>query len=134
MADGEGANWEGDVANKDAVDYAVQVSSFPAAGIVRVEIARNDNPASIARKLAEEWNIRQPLRDVFAIADGSLTAFLLTGELADGKHAITEMAATFDGKPREVVNSNETVSSHYNPNLAVRRVSVRLIADMESNA
>ena len=59
--------------------------------------------------MADEWNARKPIEDLQAVAQGTLTAFFPTGELAklDGKgeplHPMTEMAVTFPGQDRRVV-------------------------------
>jgi len=98
------ADWDGNVTNADAANCEVTVSSFPATGIVRIEIGKNDTPATIADRMAKEWNLRQPIENVVAVASPgqSLTGFFLQGPLADGKHAFVQMAVTFDAKTREI--------------------------------
>ena len=130
MAEGEGTYWEGDVTNKDGVTYEVEVSSFPVTGAVRIQIAARDTPVTIARKLAEEWNARQPIEDVRAVAaqNEPRTDFLLEGQLAEEEHHITLMAATFDDKPRATMcKVNDFVESCKNPGLKVTWVDVSSI-------
>ena len=127
MANGEGTYWEGDVENEDGVTIEVTVSS-PATGAVRVEIADDDTPESIARKLSEEWNSRKPIEDVVAVVEDSITAFFLIGDLAAQEASITSMAATFDGQGREVMaNLDDWVNSYKNPTLTVTRGPVELV-------
>ena len=113
MAEGEGANWEiiphdelpQDGATQDgAVNFEVKVSSsVPGTGVVQIQIVKGDTAAKIAKKLAVEWNDREPIKDVVAVQADHLTAFFLTGPLADGEHSITEMAVTFPGQDRRVM-------------------------------
>ena len=127
MTEGEGAFWDGDVTNKDGVTYEVEVTSSPITGAVRIPIAATDTPFSIARNIAAEWNVRQPIEDVVAVADETepLTAFFLTGQWEEEEHHITSMAATFDGKSRETMcHVNDFVESAKNPRLTVTRVDV----------
>jgi|GEM_PF-2368483 len=131
MAFGEGANWEGvgNIAVSDGVTFEMDVESEPTIGSVRVRLDIGDSPAIIAKKLADEWNERQPIKDVFAVAEinSGLTSFFLTGPLADGKHEIKWMAATFDGKPREeMLAVGDFVSSFLNSNFKVTRTAIEV--------
>lgn len=124
---GQGGFWEGDVTNKDGVTFEVEVNSSPITGAVRIPIADTDTPVSIARNLATEWNARQPIEDVRAVAveNEPQTDFLLEGQLGEGEHHITSMAATFDDKNRETMcHVNDFVYSARNPRLKVTRVDV----------
>lgn len=131
MAYGEGANWEGTVDVIDGVIFELQAESSPTVGVVRIPIADTDTPIEIAKNLATEWNARKPIEDVIAYwqTGSTLTAFFLTGALANEPHTITKMAATFDGKPRkEMQHKGDSVTSSKNGNtgLSVRRVSISI--------
>ena len=131
MAYGEGANWEGSqqIIVSDGVTFDVTIESKPTTGAARIKIFEGDNPALIATRLANEWNERQPIKDVLAVAEpaSGLTAFVLMGPLADGTHQITSMAATFDGQPRqEMVQIGRSVTSFLNTGLSVTRTGIRI--------
>jgi hypothetical protein len=136
MAEGEGTFWEGDVTNKDGVTFEVTVTSSPVTGAVRIEILADDTAATIARKLREEWNARQPIEDVRAVPtqNESQTDFSLEGQWQEGEHHITMMAATFDGKPRATMSRvNDFVKSSKNPGLKVTWVKVSSIVMKEAS-
>jgi hypothetical protein len=131
MAFGEGANWEGTthIIAGDGVTFEVHVASTPMIGAVRVRFEIKDTPADIATNLAKEWNERQPIKNVFAVAEpgSGLTAFFLTGPLADGTHEIKSMAATFDGQPREEMPQvGGSVSSFLNSGVSVTRTAIQV--------
>lgn len=134
MPYGEGGLWEGEdpVAGSDGVTIEADVASDPDIRVIRVLIEPGDSLATIAKRAADEWNEKHGLSGIVAVAcdDPPLTVFFLTGALADGTHTLTLRAATFDGKPREVLAP--TVVSKQNrhpsdPNLSLRltRVGVR---------
>ncbi len=145
MPFGEGANWDGTVTANEMTDVGVTAASSPVTGVVRLGLEVGDTPTIIAKKLADAWNVRRPIGDIFAIADGPVTAFFMTGTMAEIKrdangrpdldpggnvqylHTIQDMTATFENKPRDILSDvGISASSTKNPGVTMTRVDTNL--------
>jgi hypothetical protein len=103
MAHGEGADWEiippKEAAENGSIDFEVKVAnSGPKTGAVQIQTGNGSSADDIASMLADEWNEQEPIEDVAATADDSVTVFTLTGSLSEDE--ITGMAVTFPGQQK----------------------------------
>jgi len=109
MSWGEGAMWEPTQSNPMCehdgdVDFALtaEVGQEEKVGVVRIKAENGDTFAKLAAKLADEWNNKNPIKGIFAVAllegifaakpPGPMTAFFSTEPYASED---IEMEVTF---------------------------------------